>query len=290
MKVRKAVIPAAGLGTRLLPITKAVPKELLLVMDKPAIQYVVEEAIAAGIEEVIFILSDNKEAISSYFTPAPQLEEWLAKQGKGELLDELTQITRHLRITTVYQDQPLGLGHAILCARETVGQEPFLVILPDDLGDGEIPLATQLLSVYEKYGSGVVALERIPWEETQRYGVIRGQEREERIYEIRDLVEKPAPDTAPSDLAIIGRYILPPEIFSLLSEVLPGAGGEIQLTDALRELRRRAKLFGYEFVGRRHDAGTMLGLLETSLRLAMKKPQWQPRLRSLLQELLSNED
>lgn len=288
MKVRKAVIPAAGFGTRFLPVTKAVPKELLLVVDKPAIQYVVEEAAAAGVEEVIFILSDNKEAIGRYFTPAPQLEEWLATQDKGELLDGLARIVRHLQVTPVRQDQPLGLGHAVLCAREAVGNEPFMVMLPDDLGEAEIPLAAQLLRVYEKYGSGVVALERIPREETQRYGVIQGQEREERIYEIHDLVEKPPPDTAPSNLAIIGRYILPPEIFPLLAEVQPGAGGEIQLTDALRELRKRAKLFGCEFIGRRHDAGTMPGLLETTLRLAMKKPQWQPRLRSLLQELLSD--
>jgi len=175
-----------------------------------------------------------------------------------------------------------------LCAREAVGNEPFMVMLPDDLGEAEIPLAAQLLRVYEKYGTGAVALERIPRQEVQRYGIIQGQEKEERVYEIYDLVEKPSPDTAPSDLAVIGRYILPPEIFPLLAEVQPGAGGEIQLTDALRELRKQTKLFGCEFVGRRHDAGTLPGLLETALRLAMKNPQWQPRLRSLLQELLSD--
>jgi UTP--glucose-1-phosphate uridylyltransferase len=284
-KVRKAVIPAAGPGTRLLPVTKAVPKELLLVVDRPATQYVVEEAVAAGVEEIIFVISANKESIGSYFSPEPELDTWLAGQNKANLLQDLNLLLSRIRTTCVYQDQPRGLGHAVLCARAAVGDEPFIVILPDDLGEADPPLAVQLIRVYEKTGAGVVALERIPKSEIHRYGVIAGQEQEPRTYKISDMVEKPPPGTAPSDLAIIGRYVLPPEIFPILDNVPPGAGGEIQLTDGLKELRRRSGLFGYEFTGRRHDVGTTLGFLETTIRLALNNPTTKDKVQALLREL-----
>ena len=284
-KVRKAVIPAAGLGTRLLPVTKTVPKELLLVVDRPATQYAIEEAVAAGIEEVIFIISENKEGIGHYFSPAPALDAWLADQSKFSLLDDLNSLLSRIRTRCVYQDQPRGLGHAVLCARDAVGKEPCIVILPDDLGEADPPLAAQLLQVYERKGTGVVALERIPRDEIHRYGVIAGTERESRTYEISDMVEKPPPGTEPSDLAIIGRYVLPAEIFDILERVQPGAGGEIQLTDGLKVLRQRRGLFGYEFTGRRHDVGTVLGFLETTVRLALNNPTTQERMHALIREL-----
>ena len=287
--VRKALIPAAGLGTRLLPVTKAVPKELLLVVDRPAIQYVVEEAVTAGIEEIIFITSPNKDGIANYFTPAPELDSWLVGQGKADLLTALNHLLSRIRVTCVYQEQPLGLGHAVLCARDAVGAEPCIVILPDDLGEADPPLAAQLIQVYNRTRTGVVALERVPRELIHRYGVIAGQEQTPRTYEISALVEKPPPGTAPSDLAIIGRYVLPPEIFSILAEVRPGVGGEIQLTDALQVLQRRSGLFGYEFTGRRHDVGTPLGLLETKIRLGLSNPATRDRVRALLRELSGTE-
>jgi UTP--glucose-1-phosphate uridylyltransferase len=284
-KVRKAVVPAAGLGTRLLPVTKTVPKELLLVVDRPATQYAIEEAVAAGIEEIVFIISENKESIGHYFSPAPALDTWLAEQGKASLLDNLNALLSRIRTRCVYQDQPRGLGHAVLCAREAVGNEPCIVILPDDLGEADPPLSAQLLRVYERTGTGVVALERIPRDDIHRYGVIAGTEREPRTYEISDMVEKPPRGTEPSDLAIIGRYILPAEIFSILEHVQPGAGGEIQLTDGLRVLRQRRGLFGYEFTGRRHDVGTVPGFLETTMRLALNNPITKDRMHALIREL-----
>ena len=284
-KVRKAVIPAAGLGTRLLPVTKTVPKELLLVVDRPATQYAIEEAVAAGIEEIVFIISENKESIGHYFSPAPALDTWLADQGKASLLNNLNALLSRVRTRCVYQDQPRGLGHAVLCAREAVGEEPCIVILPDDLGEADPPLTAQLLHVYERKGTGVVALERIPRDDIHRYGVIAGAEREPRTYEISDMVEKPPRGTEPSDLAIIGRYVLPAEIFTILERVQPGAGGEIQLTDGLKILRQRRGLFGYEFTGRRHDVGTVPGFLETTVRLALRNPATQERMRALIREL-----
>ena len=284
-KVKKAVIPAAGLGTRLLPVTKTVPKELLLVVDRPATQYAIEEAVAAGIEEVIFIISENKESIGHYFSPAPALDIWLADQGKASLLDNLNTLLSRVRTRCVYQDQPRGLGHAVLCAREAVGNEPCIVILPDDLGEADPPLAAQLLDVYERKGTGIVALERIPRDEIHRYGVIAGTEREPRTYEISDMVEKPPRGTEPSDLAIIGRYVLPAEIFGILERVQPGAGGEIQLTDGLRVLRQQRGLFGYEFTGRRHDVGTVPGFIETTIRLALNNPTTKARMGALIREL-----
>lgn len=284
-KVRKAVIPAAGLGTRLLPVTKTVPKELLLVVDRPATQYAIEEAVAAGIEEIVFIISENKESIGHYFSPALALDTWLAEQGKASLLDDLNALLSRIRTHCVYQDQPRGLGHAVLCAREVVGNEPCIVILPDDLGEADPPLAVQLLRVYERTGTGVVALERIPRSDIHRYGVIAGAERAPRTYEISDMIEKPPCGTEPSDLAIIGRYVLPAEIFSILEHVQPGAGGEIQLTDGLKVLRQRRGLFGYEFTGRRHDVGTVPGFLETTVRLALNNPTTKDKMRALIREL-----
>ena len=280
--VKKAVIPAAGLGTRLLPVTKVLPKELLLVVDRPASQYVVEEASAAGITHIIFVISRSKQDIGRYFAPD---EHRLADRDKEDLLSGLNALLKRVTVSCVYQDEPRGLGHAVLCAQEAVGDEPCIVILPDDLGQADPPLSAQLLRVYERTGKGVLALEQIPRQHIHRYGVIAGQQEAPRTYAISDLVEKPPPGTEPSNLAIIGRYILPPEIFPILTQLQPGAGGEIQLTDGLRVLQQRHGLYGYVFTGRRHDVGTISGLLETTIRLAYHNPGLRDRLREIITEL-----
>lgn len=280
--VKKAVIPAAGLGTRLLPATKVLPKELLLVVDRPASQYAVEEASASGITHIIFVISRSKQDIGRYFTPDPQR---LADRDKAGLLSGLNALLERTAVSCVYQDEPRGLGHAVLCAREAVGDEPFVVILPDDLGQADPPLSAQLLQVYEQTGTGVLALEQIPRQHIHRYGVIAGHQTAPRTYAISALVEKPPPGSEPSDLAIIGRYVLPPDIFSILTQVRPGAGGEIQLTDGLRVLQQRHGLYGYVFTGRRHDVGTIPGLLETTIRLAYYNPGLRERLREVITEL-----
>jgi len=281
--VKKAVIPAAGLGTRLLPVTKVLAKELLPVVDRPASQYVVEEASAAGITHIIFVVSRSKDDIGRYFAPDARR---LADRDTENRLAGLDALLSRVSVSCVYQDEPRGLGHAVLCAREAVGDEPCLVILPDDLGQADPPLSAQLLQVYARTGKGVLALEQIPRQHIHRYGVIAGRQEAPRTYAISDLIEKPPPGTEPSDLAIIGRYVLPPEIFPILSRVQAGAGGEIQLTDGLRILQQRHGLYGYVFTGRRHDVGTLPGLLETTLRLAYHKPELRDRLRAVMQELL----
>ena len=280
--VKKAVIPAAGLGTRLLPATKVLPKELLPVVDRPASQYALEEASASGITHVIFVISRSKQDIRRYFTPDAHR---LADRDKAGLLSGLNALLERVTVSCVYQDEPRGLGHAVLCAREAVGDEPFIVILPDDLGQADPPLSAQLLRVYERTGTGVLALEQIPRQHIHRYGVIAGQQTAPRTYAISDLVEKPPPGSEPSDLAIIGRYVLPPGMFSILTQVRPGSGGEIQLTDGLRVLQQRHGLYGYVFTGRRHDVGTIPGLLETTIRLACHNPSLRERLRKLITEL-----
>ncbi len=284
--VKKAVIPAAGIGTRLLPVTKVLPKELLLVVDRPAVQYVVEEASAAGITHLIFVISRSKQNIGRYFAPA---EQQLADRDKYALLSGLNALLKRITVSCVYQEEPRGLGHAVLCAQEAVGDEPCIVILPDDLGQADPPLSAQLLQVYARTGRGVLALEQIPRQDIHRYGVIAGHQEAPRTYAISDLVEKPAPGTEPSDLAIIGRYVLPPEIFPILTQVQPGAGGEVQLTDGLRVLQQRHGLYGYVFTGRRHDVGTIPGLLETTIRLAYHNPSLRERLREIITELVDEQ-
>jgi UTP--glucose-1-phosphate uridylyltransferase len=286
-KIRKGVIPAAGMGTRFLPATKAVPKELLPIVDRPTIQYIVEEAVCSGIEQVILITARGKGAVEEHFAVSTELEAILKRQKKEDLLQMLKEITEMVEIIAVRQHEPRGLGHAVLCAREAVGDEPFAVLLGDDLVDAEPPCLAQMVEVSRQKGGAVIALMRVPTTEARLYGIIRGEQVDERIYRIEDLVEKPAPDQAPSNLAIIGRYILPPEIFSILEKTPPGKGGEIQLTDALQTLARRMPVYGYEFTGDRYDAGDKIGCLQANIAFAMKRPEMAEKLKEFIKKIIS---
>jgi UTP--glucose-1-phosphate uridylyltransferase len=286
-KIRKGVIPAAGLGTRFLPVTKAVPKELLPIVDKPTIHYVVEEAVASGIEELILVTARGKGAIEDYFDVAPELEHALKDQGKEELWCMMKDVSEMVRVTAIRQKEPKGLGHAVLCARQAVGKEPFAVLLGDDIVDADPQCLAQMMEVFHQKRGGVIALLRVPETETHLYGIIRGEQVGERIYQITEMVEKPAPDQAPSNLAVIGRYVLPPEIFPLLEKTPPGKGGEIQLTDALQELAHRAPLYGYEFAGDRYDAGDKVGYLQANIAYALKRPQMAERLKEFITNIIT---
>jgi UTP--glucose-1-phosphate uridylyltransferase len=280
-KIRKAVIPAAGLGTRFLPATKAIPKELLPIVDKPSIQYIVEEAIGAGIEEIILVTSPGKTAILEHFSPNPELEKKLARSGKGGLLASTRAISSMARIKNVIQDQALGLGHAILCARDAVAGEPFAVLLPDDLVDSAIPCIKQLIDVSLAKKKPVVALLKVRNEETSLYGIIEGRRLGPRLYDIDTMIEKPEPGSAPSNLAVIGRYVLPPEIFDLIEKSEPGKGGEIQLTDSLDELSISSGLLGSLFSGKRYD-GDKFGFLQANLAYAMKNHELKKKITNML--------
>jgi UTP--glucose-1-phosphate uridylyltransferase len=286
-KIRKGVIPAAGLGTRFLPATKAVPKELLPIVDKPTIQYIVEEAVASGIEEVVLITARGKGSIEDHFDISVELEETLRKQKKDALLRMVRDISEMARVVAIRQKEPKGLGHAVLCAREAVGEEPFAVLLGDDIVDADPPCLAQMIEVSRQRGGGVIALQRVPEQEAHLYGIIQGEEVGERVYKISELVEKPPPGQAPSNLAVIGRYVLPPEIFPILENTPPGRGGEIQLTDALQELARRMPLYGYEFMGDRYDAGDKVGYLQANLAFALKRPEMAEKLREFIANVLA---
>ncbi len=280
-KVRKAVIPAAGLGTRMLPATKSIPKELLPVVDKPLIHYIVEEIIEAGIEQVIFVISKGKDAILDYFDIDRDLESFLSERNKKDILKNIKSVSNMIDIVSVRQKEPLGLGHAVLTARDLVGNEPFAVVLPDDIVDAEKGCLSQMMEVYKKNGSPVVALERIPERDSAKYGIVKAKKKDGQIWVIENLVEKPAPEEAPSNLAVIGRYILPTEIFEILKKTKPGHGGEIQLTDALRVVARRA-LLGLEFSGKRYDLGNPMGFLEANLAFGMKRAKLKEAIISFL--------
>lgn len=288
-KVRKAVIPVAGLGTRLLPVTKSVPKELLPIVDVPAIQVIVEECMASGIEEVIFITGRGKGAIEDHFDFNHELEQILEARGKLSELAAVKKAGNLIRTVTVRQKKPLGLGHAILQAKDVVGDEPFLVVLPDDIISAEPPCSKQLIDVYNKYGEGVVSVLEVSDEEVSRYGIIDGESWEEDLVRIRVMVEKPEPEKAPSNLAIIGRYILPPEIFTYLEETEVGNGGEIQLTDALQRLARERALIGYKFTGRRHDTGDRFGYLTANIDAALRRPDMSEKLWAYIKSLNEND-
>jgi UTP--glucose-1-phosphate uridylyltransferase len=270
-KVRKAVFPAAGLGTRFLPATKASPKEMLPIVDKPMIQYAVEEAERCNIQEFIVITGKSKRAIEDHFDYAWELEETLRKNGKKELLKEIEHLSKY-EFAYIRQGAPQGLGHAILCARPFVKEEPFAVILSDDIIAPEDNLLRNMIRTSQKYDAPVVALQRVPRSEIHRYGVIKGREVDKNIYRLSDMVEKPSADQAPSDLAIIGRYILTPDIFRFLEKTKPGRGGEIQLTDAIKAMLRRRPVYGYLFNGRRYDGGDKLGYLKATVEFALKNP------------------
>jgi len=271
MNIRKAVIPVAGLGTRFLPATKAIPKEMLTIVDRPTIQYIVEEVVASGIEQVIFVTSEGKSAIENHFDYNYELDHVLKEKKKTLLGKELDMISNLIDIVSVRQKKPLGLGHAIWTARHIVGDEPFMVCLGDDLVSSEVPCAWQMLELFKDVGESIVAVQRVPADQTYQYGIVEGDENgRERTYKVRRMVEKPAPGTTESDLAIIGRYILMPEIFDLLSKTTPGHGGEIQLTDALLALSKKREMYAYEFDGIRYDAGDKFGYLQAIVSYALR--------------------
>lgn len=277
MNLRKAVIPVAGLGTRFLPATKTVPKELLPIIDIPSIQYVVQEAVDAGIQEIIFVTGRGKDGIEDHFDEAPELEQVLGERGQTENIAMLRRIAEMTEVVSVRQKKPLGLGHAVLCARDLVGDEPFAVMLADDLIDSEIPCIRQLLDIFQEKEESVVALMEVPQEEVHRYGVIKGTQIKKRLYKVEATVEKPAAPQAPSRMAIIGRYILRPEIFAILESLPPGQGGEIQLTDGLSHLVRERQVYGCEFQGQRYDIGDKFGFVRATVAYALKRPDLKDR-------------
>ena len=271
-KIKKAVIPAAGLGTRFLPATKAQPKEMLPIVDKPTIQFIVEEAINSGIEDIIIVTGRNKRAIEDHFDRSVELESFLSNNGKGELLDMVQGIAQMVDIYYVRQKEALGLGHAIYCARKFIGNEPFAVLLGDDIIHSEVPCLKQMIHIYEKYGSSVVGVKEVPLEDTSKYGIVDGAAFEDSLYLALDLVEKPKLQDAPKTrLAIMGRYILNPEIFAILENLPPGKGGEIQLTDGLKELAKNQEILAYEFEGQRYDVGDKLGFIQATIEYALRR-------------------
>jgi UTP--glucose-1-phosphate uridylyltransferase len=290
MRVRKAVFPAAGWGTRFLPATKAQPKEMLPLVDKPIIQYAVEEAVAAGIEQVIIVTSSQKRAIEDHFDLSYELEHLLEEKGDIEMLRQVRHISDLAQVAYVRQKEQLGLGHAVLMAKDLIGHEPFAVILPDDVVIGDRPCIGQLIHAYHQTHGSVVAVMEVPPSETQRYGVIASEPTDDpldhgRLHRVTRLVEKPAPEDAPSNLAIIGRYVLTPKIFDKLEQTPRGSGGEIQLTDAIAELMQEQAVYGYEFEGVRYDAGTTMGWLKASVELALQRPDLAAGVRAHLKTL-----
>ena len=286
MKLKKAVIPVAGLGTRFLPATKAVPKELLPIIDIPSIQYVVQEAVDSGIQEIIFVTGRGKDAIEDHFDEAPELEQILAERGQTETVEMLRRIVGMTEVVSVRQKKPLGLGHAVLCAHDLVGNEPFAVMLADDLIDNDVPCIRQLLEIFEEKQESVVALMEVPQEDVHRYGVIKGSEVKKRLYQVEATVEKPQASQAPSRMAIIGRYILRPEVFAILEKLPAGKGGEIQLTDGLAQLVRERKVFGCEFEGDRYDIGDKFGFVRATVAYALKRPDLKDRVIDYLKSTI----
>jgi UTP--glucose-1-phosphate uridylyltransferase len=289
-KVRKAVLPVAGLGTRFLPATKAQPKEMLTVVDKPQIQYVAEECVASGIEHIIIVTGKGKNSIEDHFDSAPALERFLEEHGKKDQAELVRKISNMVQVSYTRQKEPLGLGHAVLVARDLVGDEPFAVLLGDVLIPGANPATKQLIGVYEATGVGAIAVEEVPKDKTHLYGIVNAEPAPqppfgERLLRIRDLVEKPKPADAPSNLAITGRYVLPPAVFDCLERTKPGAGNEIQLTDALRLLAKEHGLWAYIYEGISYDAGDKLGFLKATVEIALQNPEFGPAFRSYLKTL-----
>lgn len=287
-KVRKAIIPAAGLGTRFLPATKAMPKEMLPIINKPTIQYIVEEAVASGIEDIIIVTGKGKRAIEDHFDHAFELENNLAEKGKLKLLEEV-QRPSSVDIHYIRQKEPKGLGHAVWCARRFIGDEPFAVLLGDDIVSADTPCLKQLIDHYEITQSSVIGVQPVSDQDTSRYGIIDPVGRDGRLYQVKRFVEKPKPGTAPSNLAIMGRYVLTPEIFEFLSQQQVGAGGEIQLTDAIQQLNEKQSVFGYHFEGSRYDVGEKLGFILTTLDFAVQNEDLRLPLLTALEELLNRE-
>jgi len=286
MRIRKAVLPVAGLGTRVLPATKVVPKELLPIVDKPTLQYIVEEAVAAEIEEIIFVTSRSKRAIEDHFDSFPELEQTLREKKKLKELEELREIQSVAAYATVRQAEPLGLGHAVLCAKHLVGDEPFVVMLGDEFMAKETPCLSRLIEVYEKYSSSVLTLFTVREDQVSSYGIAEVKELAPEVFQVLNLVEKPPLEEAPSRLAIAGRYILTPDIFELIEKTPKGRGGEIQLTDAIKVQAQAGRCYGIHFTGDRYDMGTPLGLLTTSIAFALQRPDIAPELREYMREAL----
>ena len=282
VKVRKAVIPAAGWGTRFLPITKSIPKEILPLVDKPIIQYAVEECAACGIELIIIITSQGKAAIEDYFDKSVGLEHILEQRGKEDLLAKISHLADLPNICFVHQKELLGLGHAVLSTKDVVGKEPFIVILPDDLFEQRELVLKKMLKIFDEYQGNVIALRRVDPDEIARYGIIKPKKIAKNVYQIMDMVEKPEPSKAPSNLAIMGRYVLTPEIFEELESADFGVGGEIQITDGLKRLLRRQSIFGYEIEGDYYDAGTIPGWIKATIAMALKHPEIGPELKDYL--------
>jgi len=286
MSIRKAVIPAAGLGTRFLPATKAVPKELLPIVDVPTIQYIVKEAADSDIKDVIFMTGRGKNAIMDHFDHFPELEEKLEREGKYELLQTLVETRSMVKIVSVRQGEPRGLGHAVLCAKDLIGDEPFLVLLGDDLVDAGVPCSKQMIDVYNKHKKSVVALMRVEDEDVPKFGICGGHAVEDRVYSLDTMMEKPSLHEAPSNLAIVGRYVLNPSIFKYLEETEPGKNGEIQLTDAMERMMKVEGFMGYEFTGNRYDAGDRFGFLQAAIAYGMKRRDIAPKLKAFMKEVI----
>ena len=289
--IRKAVLPVAGLGTRFLPATKAIPKEMLTVVDRPTIQYIVEEAVSSGIKQIILVTAAGKSAIENHFDYSYELESYLEQKGKHDLLEEVRRVTSLIEdIISVRQKKPLGLGHAVYVTRHVVGQEPFAVLLGDDLVDAEVPCLKQMIEIYERFRGPVIAVQRVPKEEVYRYGIVDGESVGEGVIRVREMKEKPKPEEVQSNLAIIGRYILIPEIYDYLAKTKPGVGGEIQLTDALAALKEDHPVYAYEFKGTRYDAGDKFGFMQAVITFALKHPEIGERVKKYLQEKLKELD
>lgn len=287
MKVRKAVIPAAGLGTRFLPATKAMPKEMLPIVDTPTIQYIIEEAVASGIEDIIIITGRTKRSIEDHFDKAYELETELEKHGKKEMLKVVDDISNMANIHYVRQKEAKGLGHAIYCAKTFVGNEPFAVLLGDDIVSNEKPCLAQMIEKFEQCNSTVLGVQTVSKNDVSKYGIIAGEKIGDRFYKVSDMVEKPAVEDAPSDVAILGRYIITPEIFNCIEQTGAGAGGEIQLTDALKLLATKEDMYAYDFIGRRYDVGNRMGFLEATVEYALKREDLRDEFVAYLKKIVS---
>lgn len=290
MKVRKAVIPAAGLGTRFLPATKAQPKEMLPIVDKPTLQYIIEEAVDSGIEEILIITGRNKTSIENHFDRSIELELELEKKGKRDLLKEVRKISDMVNIHYIRQKEPLGLGHAIYCAKSFIGDEPFAVLLGDDIVYSKKPCLMQMIEVYNEYKTTILGVQEVPKDEVDKYGIVLGKAIEDRVYKVKDLIEKPNVEDAPSNIAILGRYIISPEIFHILKNTRPGKNGEIQLTDALKELTKHEAMYAYNFEGRRYDVGDKIGFLEATVEYALRNEELREDFLEYLIGIVEKED
>ena len=287
MTVKKAIIPAAGLGTRFLPATKSQPKEMLPIVDKPTLQYIIEEAVASGIEEILIITGRNKKSIEDHFDKSVELELELEQKGKQEMLEMVRDIANMVNIHYIRQKEPKGLGHAIHCAKSFIGDEPFAVLLGDDIVDNEIPCLKQLINAYDEYKTSILGVQEVAKEDTNKYGILDVKHIEDRVYKVKDMVEKPDVDKAPSNVAILGRYIITPAIFDILENQEPGKGGEIQLTDALKTLGKQEAIYAYNFEGRRYDVGDKFGFLEATIDFALKRDNLRDDLLNYMEEIVN---